>query len=62
MLQPQISEPSLFKNDDTPMSFSESFVHPRAVLCQASPVKSPGFIPQLTPVSTVRKSRYGELT
>lgn len=53
--QAQVSEPSLF-GYATPLS-KESFI-PRANISPASPVKGIGFIPQLTPPSAARKTRY----
>lgn len=45
--QAQVSEPSLFGNEN---------FHPRVGVYQASPLKSPNFIPKLTPLPCVPKS------
>jgi hypothetical protein len=54
MLPPQVSEPSLF-SEDISFPFKEVF-QPRSTVAQTSPVKSPGFIPQLTPLSVLKKT------
>ncbi|EFX65732.1 hypothetical protein DAPPUDRAFT_116989 [Daphnia pulex] len=54
MLPPQVSEPSLF-SEDISFPFKEVF-QPRSTVSQTSPVKSPGFIPQLTPLSVLKKT------
>ncbi|KAK4021480.1 Uncharacterized protein APZ42_023065 [Daphnia magna] len=53
-IPPQVSEPSLY-SEDVLTNFKESF-QPRATVAQTSPVKSPGFIPQLTPLSVLKKT------
>ena len=53
-MPPQVSEPSLYC-DDILSPFKQVF-QPRATVSQTSPVKSPGFIPQLTPLSVLKKS------
>lgn len=37
------------------MPFRQVF-NPRAEVCQTPPLKAPGFIPQLTPLSTLKNS------
>jgi hypothetical protein len=54
MLPPQVSEPSLY-SEDILYPFKE-VIQPRSTLSQSSPVKSPGFIPQLTPLSVLKKT------
>ena len=51
--QAQVSEPSLFGNEN---------FHPRVGVYQASPLKSPNFIPKLTPLPCVPKSSRFEHT
>lgn len=53
----QVTEPSLYAEDF--LSPFKEVLKPRATIPQTSPVKSPGFIPQLTPLSVLKKSnRY----
>merc|ERR550534_2524379 len=51
----QVSEPSLFNFGEELMPFRQVF-NPRAEVCQTPPLKAPGFIPQLTPLSTLKNS------
>lgn len=53
-ISPQVSEPSLY-SEDILTPFKGPF-QPRATIAQTSPVKSPGFIPQLTPLSVLKKT------
>lgn len=52
-MPPQVPEPSLY-NEDFLSPFKEVF-KPRTTVAQTSPVKSPGFIPQLTPLSALKR-------
>jgi len=57
-IQGQVSEPSLFNLQAELAPFRQVF-NPRTEVGQTSPVRSPAFIPQLTPLSSVKSSaRY----
>jgi len=49
----QVSEPSLFNLDEELLPYRQVF-NPRAEVRQTTPVKSPAFIPQLTPLSSLK--------
>jgi len=54
-IQGQVSEPSLFNLQAELAPFRQVF-NPRTEVGQTSPVRSPAFIPQLTPLSSVKSS------